>query len=93
MWEMKLAAAMLGRALDAMEGVWTALCRQQTATGSESHTSDKGLSSQNWAQVLRSWNSLPVGSLQESSCSWLFILFFPPVPHPASCGQLEEVEE
>lgn len=31
-----------------------------------------------------------VGSLQESSCSWLFILFFPPVPH---WDQLEGVEE
>lgn len=30
-----------------------------------------------------------VGSLQESSCSWLFILFSTPVPHPDSCGQLE----
>lgn len=34
-----------------------------------------------------------VGPLREPSCSCPFFLFFPPVPQPHTCGQLEGAEE
>lgn len=87
------AAALLGGTLGTRKGVRTTLRRQQEAAGSGSHVDDPEPMFLNWAQVLRSRSRFFCGFSWVSSCSWLFNLFPPPVPHPASYGQLEGVEE
>lgn len=80
------AAAMLGRAQDTMQrgldclGVWVPASDPGWVPWIGPKYSDLG-------------TVFSVGALQESSCSWLFPLFSPPVPHPNLCSQLEGVGE